>query len=290
MPAIDTSRAAGSSVRTFAGRLASPLRRVLMYAAAIYLGMIVMLMMIERSMVYPAPPRLAGDWTPSGLGHEEVDFLSGDGTRLHGWFLECPSAHGTMLFCHGNGEHVAFLADEMTLFRDRFGVNVMVFDYRGYGKSEGQPFQAGVLADGAAAHDWLCKRTGESPDRILLMGRSLGGAVAVHLASTRGSRLLVIDRTFGSMVDVAAVHMGWVPVKLLMRNRYPAARWIADYSGPLFQTHGAADEVVPIAMGRKLFDACPSNDKTWLVDPHMRHNMPWPAEFYDRLADSIANH
>jgi len=290
MTASDSYRFTPHFAPTFALTIARRLRRVLVVAAAVYLGLILMLMLIERSMVYPAPARAAGEWNPSWLGHEEVEFRSADGTRLHGWFLEHPSPHGTMLFCHGNGEHVAYLAEEMELFRERFGVSVMVFDYRGYGKSEGQPNQAGVLADGAAALDWLCKRTDQSPDRIILMGRSLGAAVAVHLASTRGARLLVLDRTFSSMVDVAAVHMRWLPVRLLMRNRYPAARWIANYSGPLFQTHGGADEVVPVELGKRLFDACPSADKRWLVDPQMRHNTPWPARFYDDLADSIARH
>jgi fermentation-respiration switch protein FrsA (DUF1100 family) len=290
MVASDSDLSVPDFSRALAYRFLRRLRRVLVAVAVVYLGLILMLMLIERSMVYPAPPRAAGEWNPSWLGHEEVDFRSADGTRLHGWFLEHPSPHATMLFCHGNGEHVAYLAEEMRLFRERFGVSVMVFDYRGYGKSEGQPNQPGVLADGAAALDWLCKRTGQSPDRIVLMGRSLGGAVAVHLASTRGARLLVIDCTFSSMVDVAAMHMRWLPVRLVMRNRYPAARWIAEYSGPLFQTHGGADEVVPVEMGRRLFDACPSADKRWLVDPQMRHNTPWPARFYDELADSIARH
>jgi len=290
MAASDSHLPAPRFARSVTLTLARRLRRGLVVAAAVYLGLILMLMLIERSMVYPVPPRAAGEWNPTWLGHEEVDFRSADGTRLHGWFLEHPSPHATMLFCHGNGEHVAYLAEEMELFRERFGVSVMVFDYRGYGKSEGLPNQPGVLADGAAALDWLCKRTDQTPDRIVLMGRSLGGAVAVHLASTRGARLLVLDRTFDSMVDVAAVHMRWLPVRLLMRNRYPAARWIADYSGPLFQTHGEADEVVPVEMGRRLFDACPSADKRWVVDRQMRHNTPWPARFYDELADSIANH
>lgn len=264
-------------------KIFKPLRRILIAVLFIYVGMVVMMMFLETTMVYPVPPLTSGDWNPKGLEYEDVDFHSADGTRLHGWFLPHPDPLATLLLCHGNGEHVAFLAEEMAFLSERFKINVMVFDYRGYGKSEGAPFESGVLADAEAAQRWLAERTGQSPEDLVLLGRSLGGAVCVHLAAKHGARGLILDRTFSSLVDVAAVHMRWLPVRLLMRNRYPAKTWIREYSGPLLQIHGAADQIVPISLGRKLFDASPSTQKKWINSESLGHNTPWPDEYYDEV-------
>jgi len=255
-------------------------RRVLIALAMVYLGMTLMLMAFERSMIYPAPPRDAGEWNPTWLDYEEVSLSSRDGTALHGWYLPHPDPVATLLFCHGNGEHLGYLAEELDFLRQRLRVNVMAIDYRGYGKSGGTPFEQGVLADGEAAQRWLAERTNQSPEDIVLYGRSLGGAVCVHLAATEGARGLMVDRTFGSMVDVAALHMRWLPVRWLLRNRYPSQSRIQRYKGPLLQIHGEADEIVPIEIARKLFDASPSQQKTWIAVPALGHNSPWPEKYY----------
>jgi len=255
-------------------------RRVLIALTMAYIGMTLMLMAFERSMIYPVPPRGAGEWNPTWLDYEDVSFRSADGTDLHAWYLPHPDPKATLLFCHGNGEHLGYLAEELDFLRQRFRANVMAFDYRGYGKSCGTPFEQGVLADGEAAQRWLAERTNQSPEEIVLFGRSLGGAVCVHLAATVGARGLIVDRTFGSMVDVAALHMRWLPVRLLLRNRYPSQTRIERYDGPLLQIHGEADEIVPIAMARRLFDAAPSQQKTWIAIPSLGHNSPWPQRYY----------
>ncbi len=263
--------------------------RLLLTTLALYLGMVIMLAWLERPIIYPAPPPSDGDWNPSWLTYEDARFASADGTRLHGWFLEHAAPRATILLCHGNGEHVAYLADELQFLRERLAVNVMAFDYRGYGQSEGRPFERGILDDADAARDWLAERTGQPADSIVFFGRSIGGAVAVHLAATGGARGLVLDRTFGSLVDVAAAQMPWIPVRLLMRNRFPAQQWIKHYHGPLLQIHGEADEIVPLATARRLFAAAPSQDKKLIVSPRLGHNSPWPKEYYDELETFIAS-
>ena len=259
-------------------------KRLLRIGLIIYLGVLLLLVTLERFLVYPAPPRAEGAWEASSFGLEDAEFVSEDGTKLHGFYAEHPDPVAHLLFCHGNGEHVGFLGDYVAQLSDAMQVSVLAFDYRGYGKSEGKPFEQGVLADGLAAQQWLADRAGIEPGEIVAYGRSLGGAVAVHLAGTTGVRALIVERTFHSMVDIGASQYPWAPVRLLMRNRYPSEDWIRSFDGPLLQLHGSADQLVPIASGRKLHAASPSNDKQFIEVQGMGHNGMTPASFYDEVA------
>jgi len=242
-----------------------------------------MLRTLERWLVYPAPRLDVADWNPPDLAFEDVFFDAEDGTRLHGWYVEHPEPRAVALYCHGNGEHVARIGPRLKALRDRIGISVFAWDYRGYGKSAGVPHEENIIGDAHAAHDWLYRRAGVGSEDILLMGRSLGGAVAVALAHHRHCRGLVLDRTFANLVDAAAHNVPWLPVRLIMSNRFPAAEQIRKYHGPLLQTHGTADEVVPLAQARQLFEACPSERKTFVEVPGLDHNSPLPDACYDDL-------
>ncbi|MCP4194854.1 MAG: alpha/beta hydrolase [Planctomycetaceae bacterium] len=245
------------------------------------------LMYFENSMVFPAPRFPHGDWDASWLDHEDVTFFSEDGTQLHGWLVEHPEPRGFVLFCHGNGEHVAYLAEELAALRDRLQVTVFAFDYRGYGRSHGKPNESGVLADGRAAQAWLADRVRLDPDQMIVAGRSLGGAVAVDLAVQQGAHGLVLDRTFSSLPDVAARQFPWLPVRWLMRNRLASIDKIGGYQGPLLQFHGTADEIVPFELGRALFDASNSAQKQFIIVNGGGHNDPHTAEFWSELGAFI---
>ncbi len=249
-----------------------------------YLLIVLAMMFLERWFVYPAPPRAAGDWKATWLPHEDVWFQSADGTKLHGWFVPHENPRRTILYCHGNGEHVAFNAELAAHLRDALQASVFLFDYRGYGHSEGRPSETGCIADGRAAQHWLADRMRIQPSDIVLMGRSLGGAVAVALASEEGAQALVLENCFANMPDVAAIHYPWLPVRWVMDNRYDSLSRIKKYSGPLVQTHGASDTLVPIALARLLFDDAPTATKKWIEFPDLGHNSDWPADYYDDLA------
>lgn len=253
-----------------------------------YVVVIVLLMLLETKMLYPVPDPAQGDWEAGWLRHEDVSFTSADGTKLHGWFCEAEDAQAVMLVCHGNGEDVARLADELDMLRSRYHVSIMAFDYRGYGKSQGIPFEKGILEDAEAAQSWLAQRTGLQQNQIVLSGRSIGGAVAVHLAGKLGARGLLLDRTCSSIVETAASHFPWLPVKLLMRNRYPSLDRIQKYDGPLLQMHGRVDEVIPFELGKKLFDAAPSKEKQFVELPGQGHNDIWPESFAIQVGEFIA--
>jgi fermentation-respiration switch protein FrsA (DUF1100 family) len=253
----------------------------------VYLLILLAMMLLESWLVYPAPPVTLGDWKPTGLGHEDVWFESADGTKLHGWFVPHAAPRRAILYCHGNGEHIAFNADLAARLRDRLQASVFLFDYRGYGRSEGRPDETGCVADGRAAQLWLAERMGLKPSDIVLMGRSLGGAVAVALAADLGAAALILECTFSSMTDAAAHLYPWLPVRWCMDNHYDCMSQIGRYDGPMFHSHGENDELVPLACGRRLFDAAPSRIKRWLQFPGLDHNSPWPESYYDDLADFL---
>jgi hypothetical protein len=250
----------------------------------VYLVLVIGMMFLETWLVYPRPRLDLGDWVASELEHEDVYFTSADGTKLHGWYVPHPSPKRAVLYCHGNGEYVAFNGDLAAHLRDVLEASVFVFDYRGYGQSEGTPHEAGCIADGLAAQRWLAERIGTTPEEIVVMGRSLGTAVAVGVAAEQGAKALILENGFARMVDVAAYHYPFLPVRLVMRNRYDSLARIGKYEGPIFQSHGTADGIVPINFGRQLFDAAPTANKRFLDFPGMGHNDPFPRSYYRELA------
>jgi uncharacterized protein len=252
-----------------------------------YLSVVVMIAAFERWLVYPAPPPDGADWVAADLPHQDVYFEADDRTVLNGWYVEHPDPRAVVLFAHGNGEHVARLAPTLRMLRDRAGVSVFAWDYRGYGRSQGKPSEKNLLADARIAQLWLAHRAGVRPEDIVLYGRSLGGAVAVGLAAEHPVRGMVLERTFASMIDTAAFHFPWLPVRWLMRNKYPSAERIAAYQGPLLQSHGTADRIVPFEMGKRLFDAAPSTTKRFYVVEDGDHNGPQPDEYYDALGEFL---
>lgn len=237
---------------------------------------------LERSLLFRPAPYPNGNWQPVGLGQEDAWFEADDGTRLHGWFVAPPRPQAVALLLHGNGGNITQLDSILRVLRDRHNLAVMTFDYRGYGRSEGQPNEAGILMDARAARAWLARRTGVRESDIVVFGRSLGGGVAVDLAANDGARGLVLTSTFTSLPDVGAHHFRLVPTHLLMTNRLDSLQKIGRYQGPLLQSHGDADRVVPYSLGVTLFEAAPG-PKRFVTIAGGGHNDPWNAEFHDAL-------
>ncbi len=266
--------------RNWLAAMGRPVLRVGRVAVAGYLLVLLLLLLLENTLLYPAPRYPIGDWEAAELPHEDVFFTSADGTKLHGWLFEHPSPRAVILYAHGNGDCVAYLGPYLSALRDKLRVTIFVFDYRGYGRSEGSPAEPGILADGDAAQRWLAERTGKRLDAIVLMGRSLGGGVAVQLAVENGARGLILQSTFTSMPDAAAHLYPWAPVRLLMKNRYDSLSKIGRYRGPVLSSHGTADELVPYELGRKLFEAAPGDRKEFFTIEGGNHNSPEPREYY----------
>lgn len=264
-------------------------RRLLWFAVGlvgIFLLLIVVMMFLEESLIFFPARYPDGDWNPAGLVFEDAWFEADDGTKLHGWHVAHDHPRAVVLFCHGNAGNLTHRADVMRVLHQRVGVSLLMFDYRGYGRSEGKPNEEGVLADARAARRWLARHEGIAEQDVVLMGRSLGGAVAVDLAAADGARALVLESTFSSLPDVAAHHYPGLPVRMLMRTRLDSISKIGNYHGPLLASHGDADTIVPYASGRKLHDAA-NEPKRFFVISHGDHNDPQPPEYYETLIEFL---
>jgi hypothetical protein len=256
--------------------------RLIRSAAIVYLLVVVCMMFLEESLIFFPSKYPEGDWRPRGLAFEDAQFQAADGTKLHGWYVPHDSPRAVILFCHGNAGNVTHRAYILEKLHLDVGVSVLIFDYRGYGRSEGKPNEAGILSDAWAARTWLSKREKIPEKDIVMMGESLGGAVAVDLAAKDGAKGLVLISTFTSIPEVAAYHYPVFPVRLLMRTRLDALGQIANFKGPLLQMHGEADTIVPIKFGRRLFEAA-NEPKQLLVFPHHDHNDTLPDQFFETL-------
>jgi fermentation-respiration switch protein FrsA (DUF1100 family) len=252
-----------------------------------YLIVLLAMTWFETALVYPIPPMGRFNWRPIGVEFEDVNFTSADGTKLHGWFFPNEGAKQAILYFHGNGECVANNVELMDHLRRELNAAVFIFDYRGYGNSEGRPHEAGLIADGLAAQQWLAERMGIQRDDVVLFGRSIGGAVAIGVAAEVGAKALVLENTFSRLTDVAAGHFRWLPVRLLMKNRFDSLERINRYEGPVFQTHASIDEVVPLRFGQRLHEAIRSGQKRFVEFADCYHNDPPPAEYYDQLAEFL---
>jgi fermentation-respiration switch protein FrsA (DUF1100 family) len=244
---------------------------------------VVVLMSLENSLLFFPCKYPEGDWKPTGFTFEDAWFQADDGTKLHGWYVPKKDARAAVLFCHGNGGNVTHRADALLSLHRKAGASVLIFDYRGYGRSEGSPNEKGILADARAARRWLAEREKIKESEIVLLGESIGGAVAVDLAAKDGAKALVLESTFDSIRKVAAYHYPFLPVRLLMRTKLDSASLIGDYHGPLLQAHGDNDQIVPMQYGRRLFEAA-NEPKKWLQLPGHDHNDPMPASYYEELA------
>lgn len=245
-------------------------------------------MSLEESLIFHLKPFPEGDHRSGDAAFENAQFVSSDGMKLHGWFAEAKEPRAVVLYAHGNASNVAHHRSVLELYRDRLNASILVFDYRGYGRSEGAPSESGVFADARAARAWLATRAGVREQDIVLVGNSLGGGVAIDLAAADGARGLVLENTFTSIPDVAGGHLRLLPVHSLMRSRFDSLAKIGRYRGPLLQAHGDADEVVPFALGLKLFDAA-NEPKRFVPVPGGGHNDPPTEEYLNALDQFIGS-
>lgn len=241
--------------------------------------------LVETFLFHPRK-YVESEWPAPDPTIEDAWFTTPDGLRLHGWFAGADRPRAVVLYAEGNAGNIAGRRSVLRLFRERMGASVLIFDYRGYGRSEGTPTEEGVLVDARAARHWLAGRAGVPQAEIVLVGHSLGGGVMVDLAARDGARGLVLENTFTSPIDVAARNLPAWLAPLLPASRLDSLAKIADYHGPLLQTHGDADEVVPFDLGRRLFDRA-NESKRFVRVPRGGHNDPPRPRYLDALSQFL---
>ena len=284
MGVIEPGERSVEAISTAAGtRCWGTFLRIVGWALAIYLVLLAVLMFFEEHMIFYPTRYPQGDWGPHGLEFEDAWFQADDGCSLHGWYVPHDSPKAVVLLAHGNAGN---LSNRAAMLRELhgLGVSVLIFDYRGYGRSQGTPSEQGILADARAARQWLAGRSGVSEQQIVLLGRSLGGAVAVDLAAKDGARGLVLESTFSSLPDVAAYHYPMFPVRLIMRTRLDSLAKIGNYQGPLLQSHGTQDRIVPYRFGRRLFEAANEPKQLVTLEGGGHNDFP-PPQYYQRLGE-----
>jgi fermentation-respiration switch protein FrsA (DUF1100 family) len=201
----------------------------------------------------------------AGLEHEDVDFQAEDGTRLHGWWIrtERRPAVAHVLLAHGNAGNIGDRVLHARLLADA-GLDVFLFDYRGYGRSEGRPDEEGTYRDARAARQALLRRDGVDGGRVVYLGESIGGAVALALAVETPPMGLVLQSAFTSVKDMGRLHYPFIPAAIVP-DAYPNLRRVARIGTPLLVIHGDRDDIVPVGHGRALFEAAPQPKRLEIV-------------------------
>ncbi len=226
---------------------------ILTIIAVVYIIFTGFFFVFQSQYIYYPERILSADPGSIGLYFESVSFETVDGVKLSGWFVPSESSRGVILFCHGNAGNISHRLESIQIFH-RLGLDIFIFDYRGYGQSEGKPTEHGTYKDAEAAWQYLIEERQVKPNEIIVFGRSLGGAVASWLAQNHTPRALIIESTFTSLADIAAKLYPYLPVRLLLRFEYNTAEHLGRVNYPVLIVHSRDDEIMPFSHGRQLFE------------------------------------
>ena len=242
---------------------APPRRRVgrlvvrwMVFLGLIYLGVVIVFSLLESTLVFH-PSSVERSWLdPVDARTQDIDLTDATGTRLHGWWLPPASpGAGAVLVAHGKGGNVSHRGRLAANLHRVLGAGVLLIEYPGFGKSEGTPSESGCYAAGDAGYRWLTDEAKVPPGRVLLLGESLGGGVAVDLATRHDHRALVLLCSFTSLPAAAKNRYPWLPTHTMMRARFDNLAKIGQCHRPVFLIHGTADDVVPFAQAEQLLSA-----------------------------------
>ena len=260
-------------------------RRIATVVALAYVMLLAGLMALEDRFIFF--PRLGGRVQGPGI---DLALQAQDGTRLHARYIERPGATYTLLYLHGNAGNLADRSDLLELFAG-LGMHVLALEYRGYGQSDGVPSEVGLYVDARAAYDWAVARIPAS--KLVVWGESLGGGPACELAATRELGGVILQSTFTSIPDMAALSFPFLPVRYLVQTRFDNLAKVPKIRAPLLVIHSRNDELIPFEMGERLYaaarepkqalwlDRSGHNDTLYTDGPRVAEGV---AKFLQRLA------
>lgn len=252
-----------------------------------YALVVVLVAIGEPWLMFPGIARRGLEIDSAGGRLETVSIPTTDDQTLQGLLCSPEGSRGLIIICHGNGDLLCFMEEEVLFMGQEFNMAVLAFDYRGFGNSEGFPSSKRLYEDGQAVYDYAMEQ-GFPPEKVVVFGRSLGGAIAVSIASENKVAGLGLQSTFSSITEVAARKFFWLPVRWLIRNQFPSEEKIVNYDGPLVQCHGTADRVVPFEFGEKLHAAATNtSSKVFVEEPGRGHNNPPTDKFWREFAKML---
>ena len=246
---------------------------------------------LDQFFVYHPYPWEERDWVKlSALPLEEVWFPSADGKRLFGWYVEQPSPSAMLLWCHGNAGNMTHRLDNLQALY-RLGLSVFLFDYRGYGRSQGKPTEEGLYLDAVGAYDYVVRVRRARPERMVIFGRSLGAAVAGELTKQRPAAGLLLESCFPSIEAVARQHYLGLPLHWLLGAAFRLEERLSYLSLPKLFVHGDRDDIIPIELGQRAFAAAKPPKEFYTVRGADHNNLPFVGgkPYFSKLAEFITS-
>jgi len=246
--------------------------------------------LLDQFFVYHPEPWQDREWARlSGLPLEDVWFQSIDGVRLFGWYVEAQADRPVVLWCHGNAGNISHRLDNLK-YLYQMGLSVFLFDYRGYGKSQPSALsEQGLYQDAIGAYDYLTRIRNIRSERIVCFGRSLGSTVAGELAAQRPASGLILESSFPSIEAVVRFHYGGLPVHWLLGAQFRLIDRLPYLSLPKLIIHGDKDDIIPIELGRQVYEAA-KPPKDWYIITGADHNNTYQVggmAYFRRLGEFI---
>ncbi len=222
--------------------------------SGLYIVVIILVYLLQSHLVYRPFKNLESNPEEIDLNYEDVTINTEDGVKLAGWFIPSDQSDYVLLFCHGNAGNISHLLESLALFH-RLGLSTLVFDYRGYGQSEGEPDEEGTYLDSEAALAYLTDEKKISPDRLIILGRSLGGCIAARLATKLKPKATILESTFTSIIDLGSQTYPYLPIRHLLRYHYPTKQYSKEIKSPILFVHSREDRKIPFIHGLKLCES-----------------------------------
>jgi hypothetical protein len=261
--------------------------RIGVWLAGMYAVVVLVLVLGENRLAFPGwtirKPWLA---PPTKTVVEEESISTTDGHTIQGWWIPAPDwtpAKGAVLYMHGNGENLSTCGKALRNWRNELQMGVLGFDYPGFGHSTGTPDEQSCYASAQAAFDWIVHAKGVAARDVVVIGQSMGGAMATEIASRQRCRMLLTSGAFTSFPDIAQQHYGWLPARYLVRLQFDNLDKMHRMETPAFIAHGMEDRTVPFAHGERLYAAATMGLKRFYPVPDHGHSQPDSKEFYSAV-------
>jgi fermentation-respiration switch protein FrsA (DUF1100 family) len=265
------------------------LRRWLGVAVLAYLGVLILLLALERRFIF-VPATAAESWHDKPDARiEDVTLHAATGEIIHAWWLPRPGATGVLHYSHGNAGNLSHRGPGLLRWASELNVSVLIYDYPGYGRSHGWATEENCYAAAEAAYQWLTEVQKADPRQVLLLGASLGGSMAIEMARRHDHRAVILIKPFSSIPDMAQARFPWLPARYFVRHQFDNVAKIRDCNRPVFVVHGTTDTVIPYKLGQRVYEAANEPKEFVTLDGH-DHNTPLPGDFFQRLRAFLEKH